>query len=263
MKELIENPLKDTHNLEQARTKIKEEIAQLRTERDSTTIQVQNLISEKKKLDLENRFLKEATDSVLELREHSIGVPEIVKIRSLAQKYRSPSGILEALDTYKSLREMNDQKTELKATIDELSKREITIRTNVKTVQDELATLPSLVHKSTEEMRSALGDFAKQIQDLGDSTKKASKDVEGLKMTALAAGRDLAAIESQVKLYTVTHKLIEFMTKGKGEDADVVMFATSFLNRLSQWAENIPKYKETTGQIGALREYMERQLVHG
>jgi predicted transcriptional regulator/antitoxin component HigA of HigAB toxin-antitoxin module len=260
----LEKFLENTLELDQAGTAIKAQVEKFTNDRDSLAEDVDNLKSEKTKLELENSFLKEATTSVIELREkHGIGVDQIVKMRSLAQKYGPPASILQTLDTYRSFRDLQEQKTGLEGSIEELTQTEALLRGKIKTVEEELAALPAKTDESIKGVKSSLQKFSDQVQDLGDVIGKASTHVDELKESALAAGREIAAIESRVAAYKLTSTLINFVVKGTGEENDVVPVVIPLLDRLSKWVENQPKYSKTKQQIESLKEKIEGQMVVG
>ncbi len=256
--------LKDMRSLEDSHTKLKHEVDEYTTNKDSLKAEAEHLESEKKKLTLENALLTESIDSVSELREkHGIGVDAILKIRNLAKKYGHPSSILEALDTYKSLEEIKEQKTRIDESVKELTRTETSLKAKLKIAEDELTSLPAKTKESIEGIKSSIKTFSEQVQGLGNSIEKASTNIDELKGKALDAGREIAAVESQVKAYKSTSKLIDFIVKGKGEETDVVEVAIGFLGRLSEWVQNQSKYSGTKQQIESLRDMIERQLIHG
>jgi len=260
----LEKFLENVSTLDQARSAIETQVEKLATEKDSLAKDVDGLKSEKTKLELENSFLKEATASVLELREkYGMGVDEIVRIRSQAQKYGPPASILQALDAYRSLKDLQRQKSGLEESIEELTQTEAKLRQGIKTVEEDLAALPAKTDQSIEGVKSSLQKFSDQVQGLGDAVGKASSRVDELKESALAAGREINAIQSRVEGYKLTSMLIDFATKGTGEENDVVPVAIAILDRLSKWVENQPKYSGTKQQIESLKVNMERQRILG
>jgi len=260
----LEGFLANARDIDEATSRIEQEAAKLEGNRDSSAKEVQRLESEKKKLALENSFLKEAIDSVLELRKkYGIGIDEIAKIRSLAEKYGPPATILQALDMYKSVKDVQLEKASLDASVEELTRTEASLRGRIKTIEDELAALPAKTDESVKGVKSSLDKFSSQVQSLGDTMGKASIGVDELKEAALAAGRDVAAVESRVAAYKLTSKLIDFIAKGKGEEEDVIAVAVASLNSLSKWVKNQPKYSETRQQIESLRDKIERQMILG
>jgi chromosome segregation ATPase len=262
--EELQKFLSNARSLEDAEVNLKNEVGQLEASSVSLKAEVQTLKSEKNKLALENKFLKEATESIIELKErHAIGVDEIVTIKSLAQKCRSPSTILRSLDTYQSLKEIEEQKAELEGAVEELTQRESSLRGKVRIIEEALAALPAKTDESIRAVESSLGEFSEQVQGLGEAIGKASTDVTKLMEKALDTGRDIAAIESQVEAYGLTSKLIDFVVHGKGEEAEVGLLVNAFLRHLSEWAQDQPKLSETRKQIESLREKIERQLILG
>jgi chromosome segregation ATPase len=208
--------------------------------------------------------LKEAIESLLQLREkHGIGVNEIVRMRNLAEKYGPPASILQALDTHKSLKDLEEQEAKLQGSLEELTRTEASLKGRIKTIEGELAALPAKTDESVKGVKSSLDKFSSQVQSLGDTMGKASIGVDELKEAALAAGRDVAAVESRVAAYKLTSKLIDFIAKGKGEEEDVIAVAVASLNGLSKWVKNQPKYSETRQQIESLKDKIEKQMILG
>ncbi len=239
-------------------------IRQLGTMEESLKAQVASLDSEKKKLTLENQLLRDAIDSVIALREnHGMGVSEIRQIKSLAEKYGTPASILDALETYNSLRKIKDDKARLEASVEELRRIDGSLSAKIKTMEDKLATLPAKTEDSIRNVNLTLEQFTNKVQQLGNTIGEASTEVQEFKGRALAAGREMAAIESRVQAYRITSNLIGFITGAKGEEHEVVMIAAAFLGRLSEWAKANPKYSETEQQIASLRSLMERQIIRG
>jgi len=260
----LEKFLNNARSLEKATDNLGSEVDKLRTSRNSLEAEVQNLESQKNKLTLDNMLLQQATESVTELmQKHEMRVGEIVRIKSLAQKYGPPASILEALETYKSLKEIEEKKAGLEGAVNQLTEREASLIGKIKTVDEELATLPAKVDESMRGFRSSLERFSEQLQGLGSETAKASGEVDTLKEKALAAGREVAAVESRVKAYKLTSKLIDFVTNRKGEEADIAGVAIRFLNCLSEWVKDQSKYVGTKQQIESLRDKIERQLILG
>jgi predicted transcriptional regulator len=260
----LERFLANARDIDEATSRIEQEAAKLEANRDSSAKEVQSLESEKKKLALENSFLKEAIDSVLELRKkYGIGIDEIAKIRSLAEKYGPPATILQALDMYKSLKDVQLHKASLDASVEELTRTEASLRGRIKTIEDELAALPAKTDESIKGVKSSLDKFSSQVQSLGDTIGKTSIRVDELKQAALAAGRDVAAVDSRVAAYKLTSRLIDFVAKGKGEEEDVIAVAVASLNALAKWVENQPKYSETKQQIESLKDKIEKQMILG
>jgi chromosome segregation ATPase len=196
-------------------------------------------------------------------KKYGIGIDEIAKIRSLAEKYGPPATILQALDMYKSVKDVQLEKASLDASVEELTRTEASLRGRIKTIEDELAALPAKTDESVKGVKSSLDKFSSQVQSLGDTMGKASIGVDELKEAALAAGRDVAAVESRVAAYKLTSRLIDFIAKGKGEEDDVIAVAVASLNGLSKWVKNQPKYSETRQQIESLRDKIERQMILG
>jgi hypothetical protein len=254
----------DARNLEQARKGIESAVHQSTITRDSLNNEVQSLRSEKSRLSLENKFLKDAIENVLELRKkYGIGVDEIAKIKGLAEKYGPPASILQALDTYRSLKNIEEQKAILQGSVEELTRNESLLKGKIKAIGEELAEIPAKTDKSVHGVESSLEKLSKEVQDLETNVKNASKDVLQLKNDALNAGREISAVESQVKAYKLTSKLIEFVAEGKGEEADVVAFTMGLLSQLSQWVDGHPKYSQIKEQLESLKETVERQLILG
>ena len=195
--------------------------------------------------------------------KYGIRADEIVRIRSLAQKYGPPISIIQTLDTYKSLKDIEEQKAKLEASVEELTRNEASLRGRIKTIEETLAALPGKADESMEGVKSSLGKFSEQVHGLGEAIGKTSTRVDELKAAALAAGRDIAAIESQVATYKLVSKLIDFLAKGKGEEDDVIPAAIATLTSLSEWTEGQPKYSQTKQQIESLRQMIERQRIHG
>ena len=184
-------------------------------------------------------------ESVRELSEkYGIGADEIVKIRSLAQKHGPPGSILQALDRYVSLKQIEEQKAELEASIQELIQSEASLRGRIKALEDRLTALPVKADESVQGVKLSLEKFSNQVQGLGDTIGNASTSVDSLMAAALAAGRDIAAMESQVAVYKHVSMLIDFLREGKGEEDEVVPVAVATLGRLSKWVENQPKYSK-------------------
>ena len=162
-------------SLEDSRTKLKHEVDEYSANKNSLKAEVEHLESEKKKLTLENTWLTEFIDGLSELREkHGIGVDAIVKIRNLARKYGHPSSILEALDTYKSLEEIKEQKTRIDESVKELTRTKTSLRAKFKIAEDELTSLPAKTKESIESAKSSLKAFSEQVQDLGETVAQAS-----------------------------------------------------------------------------------------
>ena len=80
---------------------------------------------------------------------------------------------------------------------------------------------------------------------------------------ALAAGRDIAAMESQVAVYKHVSMLIDFLREGKGEEDEVVPVAVATLGRLSKWVEDQPKYSQTKRLVESLKHTIEMQRING
>ena len=256
--------LSDAKNLEEARKKVQNKVDELTGTRDALVQEVRGLVSEKEKLSLENKFLKEAIENVLELREkHGMGVHEIARMRSLAQKYGSPASMLEALDTYKFLREIEDRKAAVEGSVEELTLRETSLKSKIKTVEEALAALPGKTDESIKGVKSTLGQLSDEVKGLGKAIKNGSNEVLELKNRALDAGREISAVESQVKNYKLTSRLINIMAKAEGEEADIVEVTTGFLIRLSEWVDTHPKYSEIKQQIELLRDRIMRQQIRG
>jgi len=256
--------LQNAQSLSEAEGRLNNEVANLTATRDSLTADVKRLESEKGKLTLQNSFLKEAIRSVLELREkHGMGVDEIAKIRSLAQKFGPPASILQALDTYGSLKDVEKQKANLEGSVEELTHGEESLRGRIKSMEDALETLPTKTDESIRGVTSSLQELSKQVQALGDAVGKASADVAELKARALSAGRDIATAESRARQYELASKVTDFIVNVKGYDRDVVILALTFLKRLSDWLEDKPKYSEVKPMIKSLGDMLEGQVMHG
>jgi uncharacterized protein YoxC len=161
------------------------------------------------------------------------------------------------------LKDLQRQKSGLEESIEELTQTEAKLRQGIKTVEEDLAALPAKTDQSIEGVKSSLQKFSDQVQGLGDAVGKASSRVDELKESALAAGREINAIQSRVEGYKLTSMLIDFATKGTGEENDVVPVAIAILDRLSKWVENQPKYSGTKQQIESLKVNMERQRILG
>ena len=199
---------------------------------------------------------------MFELREkQGMGVHEIARMRSLAQKYGSPACILEALDTYKSLGDIEDRKAAVEGSVEELTRRETSLKSKIKTVEEELAALPGKTDESIKGVKSTLGQLSDEVEGLGKAIKNGSNEVLELKNRALDAGREISAVESQVKNYKLTSRLINIMAKAEGEEADVVEVTTGFLIRLSEWVDTHPKYSKIKQPIELLRDMIQRQLI--
>ncbi|MGA3193354.1 MAG: hypothetical protein ABSD73_12785, partial [Candidatus Bathyarchaeia archaeon] len=202
-------------------------------------------------------------ESVRELSEkYGIGAEEIAKIRSLAQKHGPLGSILQALDTYVSLKQIEVQKAELEASIQELTRSEASLRGRIKTLEDRLTALPAKADESIQGVKLSLEKFSKQVQGLGDTIGNASTRVDELKTAALGAGRDIAAMESQVAVYKHVSKLIDFLGEGKGEEDEVVPVAVATLGRLSKWVEDQPKYSQIKKQVESLKDKIEMQRIN-
>jgi chromosome segregation ATPase len=203
-------------------------------------------------------------ESVRELSEkYGIGADKIVKIRSLAQKHGPPGSILQALDTYASLKQIEEQKAELEASIKELTQSEASLKGSIKALEDRLTTLPVKADESVQGVKLSLEKFSKQVQGLGDTIGNASTRVDNLMAAALAAGRDIAAMESQVAVYKHVSMLIDFLGKGKGEEDEVVAVAVATLGRLSKWVEDQPKYSKIKQQVESLKDTIGKQRING
>jgi hypothetical protein len=203
-------------------------------------------------------------ESVRELSEkYGIGAEEIAKIGSLAQKHGPPGSILQALDTYVSLKQIEVQKAELEASIQEFTQSEASLRGRIKTLEDRLTALPAKADESIQGVKLSLEKFSKQVQGLGDTIGNASTRVDELKTAALAAGRDIAAMESQVAVYKHVSKLIDFLGEGKGEEDEVVPVAVATLGRLSKWVEDQPKYSQIKQQVESLKDTIGKQRING
>ena len=203
-------------------------------------------------------------ESVRELSEkYGIGADEIVKIRSLAQKHGPPGSILQALDTYVSLKQIEEQKAELEASIQELIQSEASLRGRIKALEDRLTALPVKADESVQGVKLSLEKFSNQVQGLGDTIGNASTSVDSLMAAALAAGRDIAAMESQVAVYKHVSMLIDFLREGKGEEDEVVPVAVATLGRLSKWVEDQPKYSKIRQQVESLKDTIGKQRING
>ena len=203
-------------------------------------------------------------ESVRELSEkYGIGADEIVKIRSLAQKHGPPGSILQALDTYVSLKQIEEQKAELEASIQELTQSEASLRGRIKALEDRLTALPVKADESVQGVKLSLEKFSNQVQGLGDTIGNASTSVDSLMAAALAAGRDIAAMESQVAVYKHVSMLIDFLREGKGEEDEVVPVAVATLGRLSKWVEDQPKYSKIRPQVESLKDTIGKQRING
>jgi predicted nucleic acid-binding Zn-ribbon protein len=203
-------------------------------------------------------------ESVRELSEkYGIGADEIVKIRSLAQKHGPPGSILQALDTYVSLKQIEEQKAELEASIQELIQSEASLRGRIKALEDRLTALPVKADESVQGVKLSLEKFSNQVQGLGDTIGNASTSVDSLMAAALAAGRDIAAMESQVAVYKHVSMLIDFLREGKGEEDEVVPVAVATLGRLSKWVEDQPKYSKIRPQVESLKDTIGKQRING
>ncbi len=260
----LEGFLSNAKSLEEATNNLKKQANELNTKQELLAAEVHTLEAHKNKLTLENRFLEKATEAVEELMErHEMRVEDITKIRDLAQKYGPPSSILKALETYKSSTEIEEQRTAREAAVKELTKEEGSLRVKIETFEKRLEALPAEVDASISGVKSSLDSFSLQLQGLGAATARASGEIDSLKEKSLAAGRDIAAIESRVKAYKFTSKLIDFIVDGKGEESDIATVAVSFLNHLSEWVNSQRKYSDTRQQIETLRDHIERQLILG
>jgi len=203
-------------------------------------------------------------ESVRELSEkYGIGADEIVKIRSLAQKHGPPGSILQALDRYVSLKQIEEQKAELEASIQELTRSEASLRGRIKALEDRLTALPVKADESVQGVKLSLEKFSNQVQGLGDTIGNASTSVDSLMAAALAAGRDIAAMESQVAVYKHVSMLIDFLREGKGEEDEVVPVAVATLGRLSKWVEDQPKYSRIGPQVESLKDTIGKQRING
>jgi len=203
-------------------------------------------------------------ESVRELSEkYGIGADEIVKIRSLAQKHGPPGSILQALDRYVSLKQIEEQKAELEASIQELTRSEASLRGRIKALEDRLTALPVKADESVQGVKLSLEKFSNQVQGLGDTIGNASTSVDSLMAAALAAGRDIAAMESQVAVYKHVSMLIDFLREGKGEEDEVVPVAVATLGRLSKWVEDQPKYSKIRPQVESLKDTIGKQRING
>jgi len=260
----LQDFLQSAQSLSEAEGRLKDEVANVTDTRDSLTTEVKRLESEKSKLALENSFLKEAIGSVLELRErHEIGVDEIVKIRTLAKKYGPPASILQALDTYGSLEDVEKQKANLEGSVRELTHMEESLKGRIKTIEDALEKLLTKTDDSIRGVTSSLQGLSNQVQALGGALGKASMDVAELKAKALAAGRDVAAAESRARQYELASKVTDFIVNVKGDERYVVILALRFLRCLSDWLKDKPKYSEVNAKIKSLEDMLEGQLLHG
>jgi chromosome segregation ATPase/predicted transcriptional regulator len=256
--------LGNAQSLDQSLNEIASEIETSRKHRDALAAEVNALKAEKNKLTLENSFLKEAIESVLQLREkYGIGVNEIVRMRTLAEKYGTPSAMLAALDTYKSLLDLQEREAKLQASVEELTRTEASVTQKIKTVEERLASIPASANQSIAGINSSVKKFSDQVQGLGEAVGKASEDVAKMKDRAIAAGKELAAIESRVEAYKLTSKLVDFMASGQGKDVELMPLAIQFLDRLSKWTQDQPKYSTSREQIKSLKDRIERDLVLG
>jgi chromosome segregation ATPase/predicted transcriptional regulator len=254
--------LGNAESLDQGLKEIASQIETSTKHRDALAAEVNALATEKDKLTLENNFLKEAIENVLELREkYGIGVNEIVRMRSLAEKYGAPSAMLNALDTYKSLIDLQEQEAKLQVSIEQLTRTETSVTQKIKTIEDALASIPASATQSIAGINSSLKSFSDQAQGLGEAVARASAEVEQMKDKAIAIGKKLAAMESQVKAYELTSKLVHFMASGQGEDVELMTVAIGFLDRLWKWTGNRPKYSASREQIKSLKDRIERDLV--
>ena len=212
--------------------------------------------------DIQNQ--RATIESVLQLREkHGIGADEIIRIRNLAQKHGPPASILQALDTYKSLKDIEEQKAGFEASVEELTRSEASLRRKIAAIEEMLTALPGKADKSIEGVKSSLEKFSEQVQRLGGSVAEATGDVAHLKERALAAGREMAAAKSRAKAYEVTSKLTTFLVDGRGEEVEVVEVAVAFLGRLSESAKAQRKYVEIGQQVETLKVGMETRLILG
>jgi chromosome segregation ATPase len=256
--------LENARSLDQSLKEISIQIETSTKKRNALAEEVKSLTAEKSKLTLENSFLKEAIQNVLELREkHGIGVNEIVRMRSLAEKYGPPSAILKALDTYKSITDLQTQEAKLQGSVQQLTLTEASFSQNIKKIEDLLASIPTSTNESIGGIKSSVKSLSDQVQGLGVAVAKASADVADMKDRAIADGKELAKIESRVEAYKLTSKLIEFMRSGQGEEVDLIAVAVGFLDRLYKWTEDRPKYHTIREQIRTLKEEIERHLVLG
>ena len=251
-------------NLNQVTANAEDRIRQLMTTEESLKAQITSLDSDKKKLTLENQYLRDAIDSVVTLREtHKMGVGEILQIKRLADKYGTPASILDALETYNSLKEIKDDKAKLEGSVDELRRIEGSLRGKIKAVEDQLTTLPAKTDDSMRDVNLTLKQFSDNVHHLGSTIEEASERVQELKEKALAAGKEMAAAELRVQSYRITSQMIRFMTDAKGEEHDVVAMLSAFLGRFSEWAKLNPKYSRTGEQITSLKHLVERQMING
>jgi DNA repair exonuclease SbcCD ATPase subunit len=189
-----------------AKTGFEQEIQRLETIIRTKTLEAEKWQAEAESLSRHHKDLSEAITAVQSLTKHGVKVEQVVSWNSIVSKFGGPDELQDKLEQYRSMSQLLAAK---KSEIEDCDKNLIELSAQIKALNEQKAEIEGAI-------KSLSSSGVKEIAKVSDRTyaEQNARNItildqfEALNAKAIEVGRQVGAVQEQIKKDTVARDLL-------------------------------------------------------